>query len=195
VKRYDSVDMGDAMRRRYFLACASMVALLFYCPMFGQVLQSAGCSVDLEILSLPSCAVVTKGDRLYVTPVFVRPLFKGIAFHLASRVLPDGGWAYFDRTGLVRVKDVAPFDNGASYFHSGLVRVLRDGKYGLASDRGILATPLYDGMNEFDKDHQGWKACNSCRLTEHGEYTWFEEGHWFWLDRRGRVAGPAKEAP
>ena len=52
-----------------------------YRPMFGQVLQSAGCSIDLEILSLPSCAEVTKGDRLYVTPVFVRPLFKGIASH------------------------------------------------------------------------------------------------------------------
>jgi hypothetical protein len=36
VKRYDSVDMGDAMRRRYSLACASMLALLFYRPMFGQ---------------------------------------------------------------------------------------------------------------------------------------------------------------
>ena len=58
----------------------------------------------------------------------------------------------------MRVKDVAPFDNGASYFHSGLVRVMRDGKYGLASDLGILTTPLYDGMNEFDKDYQGWKA-------------------------------------
>jgi hypothetical protein len=78
------------------------------------------------------------GDRLYITLVFVRPIFKGIASHLASRLLPDGGWAYFDRTGLVRVKDVAPFDNGASYFHSGLVRVVRDGKYGLASDRGGL---------------------------------------------------------
>jgi hypothetical protein len=52
VKRYDSVDMADAMRRRYFLACGTMLALLFYRPMFGQVLQSAGCSVDLELLRL-----------------------------------------------------------------------------------------------------------------------------------------------
>jgi hypothetical protein len=94
----------------------------------------------------------------------------------------------------VRVKDVAPFDNGASYFHSGLVRVVRDGKYGLASDRGVLATSLYDGMNEFDRDHPGWRACNSCRLVTHGEYSWLEGGHWFWLDRRGRVAGRAEEA-
>ena len=109
-------------------------------------------SIDLEILSLPSCAEVTKGDRLYVTPVFVRPLLKELRPTLASRALPDWGWAYFDRTGLVRVTDVAPFDNGASYFHSGLVWVFCDRKYGLTRDRGILATPLYDGINEFDKD-------------------------------------------
>ena len=163
--------MADAMRRRYFLASGTMLALLFYRPVFGQVLQSAGCSVDVEILRLPSCAVVTKGDHLYVTSVFVRPLLKELRPTLASRALPDWGWAYFDRTGLVRVTDVAPFDNGASYFHSGLVRVLRDGKYGLASDRGVLATSLYDGMNEFDRDHQGWRACNSCRLVTHGEYS------------------------
>src|ERR1700756_1335396 len=117
--------MADAIRRRYFLASGMMLALLFYRPAFGQVLQSAGCSVDVEMLRLPSCAVVTKGDHLYVAPEFVRLLFEGSASQLASRLLPNGGWAYFDRTGLVRVKDVAPFDNGASYFHSGLVRVLR----------------------------------------------------------------------
>ena len=193
-KRYDSIDTGRAMRWRDYMVYGSMLILLLCHPVFGQVIQSSGCSIDLEILRLPKCAVVSKGERLYITPKFVPPLFKGTASHLASRVLPDGGWAYFDRTGLVRVKDVAPFDNGASYFHSGLVRVVRDGKYGLASDWGVIATPLYDGMNEFDKNRQGWKACNSCRLVRHGEYSSFEGGHWLWLDRRGRVAG-AEEAP
>jgi hypothetical protein len=182
------------MRPRYGLVFGLMLAFVPLHPMAGQVIKSAGCAVDLEILALPRCAVVTKGDRLYISAVFVRPLFNGITSRLASRSLPDGGWAYFDRTGLVRVKDVAPFDNGASYFHFGLVRVVRDGKYGLATDQGVLVTPLYDGMNEFDKDHQGWKACNSCRTVTQGEYSWFEGGNWSWLDRRGRVAGSAEQA-
>jgi hypothetical protein len=118
-----------------------------YRPMFGQVLQSAGCSIDLEILSLPSCATAFTS-----LPCSSGHCSKELRPTLASRALPDWGWAYFDRTGLVRVTDVAPFDNGASYFHSGLVWVFCDRKYGLTRDRGILATPLYDGINEFDKD-------------------------------------------
>lgn len=181
------------MRQRYGLVLGSVLALMFLRPMVGQVIKSMDCSVDLEILRLPSCAVVTRSNHLYISQVFVGPLFKGVSSHLASVLLPSDGWAYFDRTGLVRVKDVAPFDNGASDFHSGLVRVLRGGKYGLASDRGVLKTPLYDGMNEFDKDHQGWKACNLCRLVMHGEYSMFEGGNWFWLDRQGRVVGRAED--
>src|SRR5258708_8764353 len=33
------------------------------------------------------------------------------------------------------------------------------------------------------------------RLTKHGENSWFEGGHWFWLDRRGRVTGPPPRIP
>jgi hypothetical protein len=182
------------MGPRYSLVCGLMLAFISLHPTAGQVIKSAGCAVDLEILALPRCAVVTKGDRLYISAGFVRPLFNGIASRLTSRPLPDVGLAYFDRTGLVRVKDVAPFDNGASYFHSGLVRVIRDAKYALANDQGVLVTPSYDGMNEFDKDHHGWKACNSCRLVKHGEYSLFEGGTWLWLDRKGRVAGSAEQA-
>jgi hypothetical protein len=162
--------------------------------MFSQVIHTPSCSVDLEILALPRCAIVTRGDRIYISAAFVKPLFKGIASRLTSRILPDSGWAYFDRAGLVRVKGVAPFDNGASYFHFGLVRAERDGKFALANERGILITSLYDGMNEFDHERPGWRACSSCRLVKHGEYSMFEGGNWFWLNRKGQVVGRA-EAP
>jgi hypothetical protein len=175
------------MRSRFSLILALLLALMSMRPILSQVINTPGCSVDLEILALPRCAIVTKGDRIYISAAFVRPLFKGITSPLTSRPLPDVGWAYFDRTGLVRVKDVAPFDNGASNFHFGLVRVARDGKYGLATERGILVSRLYDGMNELDQDHCGWRACNSCRLIKHGEYSMFEGGDWFWLDRKGQV--------
>jgi hypothetical protein len=79
------------------------------------------------------------------------------------------------------------YDNGASYFHSGVVRVVRNRKYALATDKGSLATALYDGMNEFDEDVGGWKACNGCRLMKDREYSFFEGGKWFWLYPDGRV--------
>jgi len=171
-----------------------ILAFIFLQPAGCQVIKSQGCTVDLEIVALPSCAVAIKGDRLYVAKAFVGPLFSGSTSRLSSRVLPDVGWAYFDRTGLVRVKGVAPFDNGASYFHFGLVRVIANGKYGLANDQGAMVTSLYDGMEEFDKDHHGWRTCNSCHVVKHGEYSFFEGGAWVWLDRKGRVVGGTKQS-
>jgi hypothetical protein len=51
------------MRPRYGLVFGLMLAFVPLHPMAGQVIKSAGCAVDLEILALPRCAVVTKGDR------------------------------------------------------------------------------------------------------------------------------------
>jgi hypothetical protein len=52
------------------------------------------------------------------------------------------GWIYVDRTGRVLARNVAAMDNGADGFHTGLVRVTRDGKWGLATTRGRLAVPM-----------------------------------------------------
>jgi hypothetical protein len=57
----------------------------------------------------------------------------------------------------------------------------------------VLATPLYDGMNEFDRDQQGWRACNSCRLVTHGENSWFEGGTGSrWIDEGVLLAVPKR---
>jgi hypothetical protein len=111
---------------------------------------------------------------------------------LASVVLPGGGWAYFNRRGLIVVQDVATFDNGASSFHNGLVRVVRNKKWGLANAQGLFVVPLkYDGMLEYEESNKGWKVCMDCREVSDGEHSWFEGGEWYWLDRRGKVAGKA----
>jgi len=180
------------MKTHCKLLVACVLAFVSASCAFSQVIQASGCSVDLELPLLPKCALVTNGDQIYIAPPFVRPLFIGVTSRLSSALLPDIGWSYFDRSGLVRVKGVAPFDNGASYFHFGLVRVERAGKYGLSTDRGTLVTPLYDGMSEFEPDHHVWKACRSCRLVKHGEYSMFEGGSWFWLDRRGHAVDQAE---
>ncbi|MEO8737381.1 MAG: WG repeat-containing protein [Edaphobacter sp.] len=105
---------------------------------------------------LPKCALITKGGHLYVSPRYLKVFFAKFSGHLAARQLPKHGWAYFDRSGLIRVQDVAPMDNWASEFHAGLVRVVRNEKWGLADERGRLITSLeYDGIYEFDTAHNG----------------------------------------
>ena len=180
------------MRRLTWLICGSTLILLFARPIQSQILRYRDCTVDAEIWMLPQCALVTIGGHLYVSHRYLKLLFANSNEDLAARRLPEHGWAYFDRSGLVRVQNVAPMDNWASEFHAGLVRVVRNGKWGLADKRGRLITPLdYDGMYEFDVAHKGWKVCRSCCVVTGGEHSWFEGGEWFWLDRHGRLAGRA----
>jgi hypothetical protein len=166
------------------------LSFLFVGMVQSQVVRSLNCTVDAEIWRLPQCALVTRGGHLYVSRQYLRLFFTTSREQLASRQLPGHGWAYFDRNGLILVQDVAPMDNGASDFHAGLVRVVRNGKWGLADKRGTLITSLdYDGMYEYDPAHRGWKVCKLCHVVTRGEYSWFEGGEWFWLNRKGRVAG------
>jgi hypothetical protein len=170
----------------------------------AQVVNFGGCSVDFELLSLPDCAVSVRAGRTYVSKEFAEYVFSrpqvGVAAwpvkvghrRLASTNLPHGGWAYFDRTGLVVVQNVATMDNGASAFYFGLVRVSAAGKWGLSNVKGKLVVPLeYDGILEFDDDQ--WLACKGCVTETSGEYHFFRGGAWVSIDRFGKLRGPAKD--
>lgn len=112
----------------------------------GEVIRHDGCVVDSEIWSLPKCALEFRNGRLYVSRLYLPLYFSpaetphdrkgadGMGF--AWTRLPEGDWAYFDRTGRVAVRYVAMMDNGPSAFHNGLVRVTRDKKWGLADSHG-----------------------------------------------------------
>jgi len=147
------------------------------------------CAVDRELIALPSCAVRSERGRLRVIPKHVAAL----SFNkhgLAPALLTGTGWTYINRRGWVIVRDVAVFDNGASEFHRGLVRVTRDGKWGLADARGRLVVPLrYDGMLEY-RPADGWGACEGCRTVQGDEHSWFEGGNWLRLNAQGKVIGP-----
>jgi hypothetical protein len=182
------------MKSLTWLICGTALVLLFARPMQSQVVKYQDCTVDAEIWLLPKCALVTKDGHLYVSPRYLKLFFAKSDKHLAARQLPEHGWSYFDRSGLVRVQDVAPMDNWASEFHAGLVRVVQNDKWGLADERGRMVTSLdYDGMYEFDAAHKGWEVCRSCRVVTRDEHSWFEGGEWFWLNQQGRLAGPTPD--
>jgi hypothetical protein len=145
---------------------------------------------------VPQCALETKAGHLYVLQRYLKLFFPPDKGRLEARMIPGGGWAYFNRRGLIIVQNIASFDNGASAFHHGLVRIVSEGKWGLANSRGALIVPLkYDGMLEYDESSKGWKACTGCREISDGEYHWFEGENWYWLNQRGELAGRAEDLP
>lgn len=146
----------------------------------------AACVVDGETWSLPPCAMETRHGHAYVAARYLPKLFSGSREHLVARILPGSGWSYIDRSGKVVVRHVATMDNDASAFHHGLVRVNRDGKWGLADEEGrLVVPPSYDGILDYQPG-LGWRACTGCRSQTGGEHSWFEGGDWITLDRRGR---------
>jgi len=165
-------------------AAMGLLVIMLMAPKCGQ----AACVVDLELLVLPRCALETRGDQLYVASRFVRRLFNDPHQKMAATGAEGEGWIYIDRTGRVLVRNVATMDNGADSFHGGLVRVTRDGKWGLATARGRLAVPMeFDGMLDPHEGERRWAACKGCRTAGDGEHGWFEGGTWYWIDRKGSV--------
>jgi len=171
----------------------------------AQVIKNGDCVVDTEILGLPKCAIESRDNKLYVSKQFLPMFFSNDAMapgavtpkseHLAWTHLPDGGWAYFNRNGLVVVQNVATNDNGPSEFHLGLVRITNGKKWGLSNAKGRLILPLkYDGILEY-QEGKGWLVCSGCHIENEigGEYQFFKGGEWSWLDRHGRVSRAASE--
>ena len=154
----------------------------------GQVFRDSNCVVDAEIWSLPACALETRDGRLYLKGQFLPLYHFEKPYGLAWSHLPQDGWAYFNRQGLVVVKNVATMDNGPDEFHSGLVRVTQGGKWGLANSKGTFIVPLaYDGILGY-KPGFGWKACIGCRTISDGEYHRFDGGKWIQISPLGKIA-------
>lgn len=182
-----------------------VLAIAAALPMQGQIVKVGDCAVDSEVLSLPECAVRTQNGQMYVNKGFLKTFFKDGGFGLAVTTvsvhghrlawsnLPHAGWAYFDRSGRIVVKNVATADNGASQFYHGLVRVTQGDKWGLADDNGDLVVPLhYDGLLDYEEG-QGWRVCSDCHTASDGEHSWFVGGKWQWLDQHGHVTGAAPD--
>jgi hypothetical protein len=173
----------------------TLVAFLFSRLACTQVIQDGNCTVDSEFWSLPQCALEIHSGELYVARAYL-PLFfssagkalqYGSSENLAWTHLPQDGWAYFDRTGLVVVRNVATMDNAPNAFHYGLVRVTKDKKWGLADMHGRVIVPFaYDGMLDY-REGTGWPACTGCKYVQQGEYGSFHSGKWISLDRHGKA--------
>jgi hypothetical protein len=99
------------------------------------------------------------------------------------------GWMYVSRTGKVVISGVPTMDNWADTFHDGLVRVVRNGKYGFSNRKGqLVISPVYDGSMNFE--HGKAKVCNGCTskcVEPECEHHVFSGGEWFEIDIKGTV--------
>ncbi len=184
------------MPRKTGAVSGLMMLFLLSFTLHAQVIRVGHCKVDLDVWPLPACAIETKDNELFIVKDLIAPLGEGRWTQagdgeVAWTALPSG-FAYFDQSGKIVVAHVAPFDNGPSPFHEGLVRVEQNKKWGLADANGNFALPLeYDGILEFE-DGQ-WLACKGCTTKTTGEYHFFSGGSWVVIDKFGKVKGPAND--
>ena len=124
------------------------------------------------------------GD-FYIAP----ELLKDLAFDshgLAAVRSPKEGWMYVSRSGKVVIKGVPVMDNGADSFHDGLVRIVRNGKYGFANRAGQVVIPtIYDGAMNFENGSAA--VCKGCQTSREGEHHFFSGGDWFRINIKGTI--------
>jgi len=147
---------------------------------FGQ--SNPSCTVDGEDIpwQFQACALTERHGEPCVPLKYLNNL-EFNAYGLTWLHLVPGGYVYVNRNGRIVVRDVSMMDNGADWFHRGLVRLERDGKYGFADWKGRIVIPIrYDGAD--NTDEEGPKVCVGCRVERSGEYGAFVGGQWFSVD-------------
>jgi hypothetical protein len=144
------------------------------------------CLFDFEMGEVPDCISKAANGELFITSKYVREL--GFDSDGLAAVSPlDGTFMYVNRKGKALITGVPRFENGADFFHDGLVRIVRNGKYGFANIAGkVVIPPVYDGAMYFDKGRaQVCTGCVSKCAEPECEHHMFSGGEWTVIDTQG----------
>jgi len=149
---------------------------------------ATSCLFDVERGEIPGCLNRTAEGKLLVTQQVLKELHFD-SYGLAAIRSAREGWMYVSHGGRVLISGVPTMDNWADSFHDGLVRVVRNNKYGFANRKGqVVISAIYDGAMNFEKGKA--KVCNRCvsKCVDHNcEYHVFAGGEWFEIDTKGTV--------
>jgi WG containing repeat len=149
---------------------------------------TTSCLFDPERGEVPDCIREEAGGKLLVSQQVLK-LLQFDSYGLAPVLSAKEGWMYVSRTGRVVVIGVPSMDNGADSFHDGLVRVIRNKKYGFANRKGqIVISAHYDGAMNFEKGIA--KVCSHCEskcVDDECEVHVFAGGEWFQINTKGTV--------
>lgn len=150
--------------------------------------NGAPCLFDFERGEVPNCVLQNAAGGLFIAPQFLKDLDFDSG-GLAALRSGAHGWIYVNRKGIVVIRGVPVMDNWADTFHDGLVRCIRNKKYGFANRSGqIVIPPIYDGAMNFEKGNA--EVCNGCKskcANPDCEYHVFSDGRWFLINTKGAI--------
>ena len=148
----------------------------------------ASCMYDPGRDEIPDCIQKAANGELSVKQHVLKQLqFNSLG--LAVLWSATNGWMYVSRTGKVVIIGVAAMDNWADTFHDGLVRVVRNNKYGFSNPKGeLVISAVYDGAMNFENGKaKVCKGCISKCLDRDCEHRVLAGGDWFQIDTKGTV--------
>jgi hypothetical protein len=150
--------------------------------------QGSPCMFDFERGELPNCILKSAAGDLSIAPQFLKDLEFDSAGLAAVRSATQG-WMYVNHKGKVIIRGVPVMDNWADTFHDGLVRFVRNNKYGFANRSGrTVIPPIYDGAMNFEKGNaEVCKGCASKCADPDCEYHVFSGGSWFLINTNGAI--------
>ena len=190
----------DQMSKRRFSLILLLCAFAVPSALFSSDSQSqqpvpakpampdASCLYEFERGVILDCLQKASNGELSVKQQVLRHL-QFDSHGLAVVRSATNGWMYVSRTGKVVISGVPTMDNWADTFHNGLVRVVRNEKYGFSNRKGqFVISPVYDGAMNFERGKA--KVCNGCTskcVEMECEYHVFSGGEWFEIDMKGTV--------
>jgi hypothetical protein len=149
---------------------------------------TTSCLFDFERGEVPDCIRQAADGKLFVSQQVLK-LLHFDSYGLAPVLSAREGWMYVSRAGRVVIIGVPRMENWADSFHDGLVRVVRNKKYGFANRKGqIVISADYDGAMNFEKGTA--RVCRRCesKCVDHEcEYHVFAGGEWLQINTKGIV--------
>jgi hypothetical protein len=150
--------------------------------------QGQSCMFDAQRGEVPDCLRADPSGVLFVANRYLAKISFD-AHGLAAVWSPELGWMYVNRKGKVLITGVPAVDNWADSFHDGLVRFLKDKKYGFADRKGQIVIPAsYDGAMAFENGQA--RVCRGCenKCAEAScEHHSFVGGEWMSVNTKGEL--------
>jgi hypothetical protein len=150
--------------------------------------SDSSCIYDFERGVISDCIQKAANGKLIIKQQVLKHL-KFDSHGLAAVRSETNGWMYVSRTGEVVIRGVPTMDNWADTFHGGLVRVVRNNKYGFSNRKGqLVISAVYDGAMNFENGKA--KVCHGCTtkcVEQECEYHVLSGGEWFLIDTKGTV--------
>jgi WG containing repeat len=147
----------------------------------------ASCVFDFERGEVFDCVYVRADGSRVVASRLLKQLPYGSNGLAGVWVAKE--WMYVNRSGEAVITGVPTFDNGPDEFHDGLVRFVKNKKYGFADQSGkVVIPPVYDGALPL---HDGRaNVCSGCVdkcVDQHCEHHAFSGGEWLSIKKNGAV--------